>query len=58
MIAATYALSGVALALTGWGFVAGVLNATTVAWRWAVNAELKPLEAAPSDHHHGRRGAA
>jgi MFS family permease len=35
MIAATYALSGVALALTGWGFVAGVLNATTQTLAWS-----------------------
>ena len=34
MIAATYALSGVALALTGWGFLAGVLNATTQTLAW------------------------
>jgi MFS family permease len=36
MIAVTYALSGVALALTGWGFVAGVLNATTQTLAWSV----------------------
>jgi len=36
MIAATYALSGVALALTGWGFLAGVLNATTQTLAWSV----------------------
>jgi MFS family permease len=36
MIAATYALSGVALALTGWGFVAGVLDATTQTLAWSV----------------------
>ena len=35
MIAATYALSGVALALTGWGFLAGVLNATTQTLAWS-----------------------
>jgi MFS family permease len=35
MIAATYGLSGVALALTGWGFVAGVLNATTQTLAWS-----------------------
>ncbi|HSW24082.1 MAG TPA: MFS transporter [Burkholderiaceae bacterium] len=35
MIAATYALSGVALALTGWGFVAGVLDATTQTLAWS-----------------------
>jgi len=35
MIALTYALSGVALALTGWGFVAGVLNATTQTLAWS-----------------------
>jgi MFS family permease len=35
MIAVTYALSGVALALTGWGFVAGVLNATTQTLAWS-----------------------
>jgi MFS family permease len=35
MIAATYALSGLALALTGWGFVAGVLDATTQTLAWS-----------------------
>jgi MFS family permease len=35
MIAATYALSGVTLALTGWGFVAGVLDATTQTLAWS-----------------------
>jgi MFS family permease len=35
MIAATYALSGVALALTGWGFVAGVLTAATQTLAWS-----------------------
>jgi MFS family permease len=35
MIATTYALSGVALALTGWGFLAGVLNATTQTLAWS-----------------------
>jgi MFS family permease len=35
MIAVTYALSGVALALTGWGFVAGVLNAVTQTLAWS-----------------------
>jgi MFS family permease len=35
MIAATYALSGVALALTGWGFVAGVLTAVTQTLAWS-----------------------
>jgi len=35
MIAATYALSGVALALIGWGFLAGVLNATTQTLAWS-----------------------
>jgi MFS family permease len=35
MIAATYALSGVALALTGWGFVSGVLDATTQTLAWS-----------------------
>jgi MFS family permease len=35
MIAVTYALSGVALALTGWGFVAGVLDATTQTLAWS-----------------------
>lgn len=35
MIAATYALSGVALLLTGIGFVAGVLDATTQTLAWS-----------------------
>jgi MFS family permease len=35
MIAVTYALSGVALALTGWGFVAGVLTAATQTLAWS-----------------------
>jgi MFS family permease len=35
MIAATYGLSGVALALTGWGFLAGVLDATTQTLAWS-----------------------
>ncbi len=35
MIAATYALSGIALALTGWGFVADVLTATTQTLAWS-----------------------
>jgi len=35
MIASTYALSGVALALTGWGFVADVLTATTQTLAWS-----------------------
>jgi len=35
MIAATYGLSGVALALTGWGFVAGVLTAVTQTLAWS-----------------------
>ncbi|MBI5716957.1 MAG: MFS transporter [Burkholderiales bacterium] len=35
MIAATYAASGVTLALTGWGFVAGVLDATTQTLAWS-----------------------
>jgi MFS family permease len=36
MIAATYGLSGVTLALTGWGFVAGVLDAATQTLAWSV----------------------
>jgi MFS family permease len=36
MIAATYALSGVGLALTGVGFVAGMLDATTQTLAWSV----------------------
>jgi MFS family permease len=35
MIAATYGLSGVALALTGWGFVAGRLDAATQTLAWS-----------------------
>jgi MFS family permease len=35
MIAATYGLSGVALALTGWGFVAGRLDAVTQTLAWS-----------------------
>jgi MFS family permease len=35
MIAATYALSGVGLALTGVGFVAGMLDATTQTLAWS-----------------------
>jgi MFS family permease len=35
MIAATYALSGVGLALTGWGFVTEVLDATTQTLAWS-----------------------
>jgi MFS family permease len=35
MIAATYALSGVALALTGWGFVADRLDAVTQTLAWS-----------------------
>src|SRR5205823_10429194 len=36
MIAATYALSGIALALTGIGFVRGMLDATTQTLAWSV----------------------
>jgi MFS family permease len=36
MIAATYGLSGITLALTGWGFVAGVLDAATQTLAWSV----------------------
>ena len=36
MIAATYALSGVGLTLTGLGFLAGVLDATTQTIAWSV----------------------
>ena len=36
MIASTYALSGITLALTGLGFVAGVLDATTQTMAWSV----------------------
>jgi MFS family permease len=36
MIATTYGLSGVTLALTGWGFVAGVLDAATQTLAWSV----------------------
>jgi MFS family permease len=36
MIAATYALSGIALALTGLGFIAEVLDATTQTLAWSV----------------------
>src|SRR5205823_6865773 len=35
MIAATYALSGIALALTGVGFVRGLLDATTQTLAWS-----------------------
>jgi MFS family permease len=36
MIATTYGLSGVTLALTGWGFVGGVLDAATQTLAWSV----------------------
>jgi MFS family permease len=36
MIAATYGLSGVTLALTGWGFVNGWLDATTQTLCWSI----------------------
>ena len=36
MIPLTYGLSGVLLALTGWMFVAGMLNATTLTAAWCV----------------------
>ncbi|HTX02049.1 MAG TPA: MFS transporter [Candidatus Acidoferrales bacterium] len=36
MIASTYALSGLLLALTGWAFVAGLLDATTLTAAWCV----------------------
>lgn len=36
MIAATYALSGVLLALTGWAFVTGILSAETLTAAWCV----------------------
>ncbi len=36
MIALTYALSGIALAVTGWAFHAGLLDATTQTACWAV----------------------
>ncbi|MGH7717104.1 MAG: MFS transporter, partial [Vulcanimicrobiaceae bacterium] len=36
MIASTYAVSGVLLALTGWAFVAGILSAETLTGAWCV----------------------
>jgi MFS family permease len=36
MIAATYISAGVALALTGWAFMLGILDARSLAWCWSL----------------------
>ena len=49
MIAPTYALSGVGLALTGWAFLPGWLDATaqTLAGRWC-SSSRRPRRARPT----------